>query len=176
MQNETHPARLWLSVEPLQADSFAPFGEVIEASDRALHYGINEGYAVRFHDLARLDTGREGGRPVLSMFRATPRPLPLQLRLVERHRLGSQSFLPLMRQRFLIVVAPSGPAPAPAELRCFMAAAGQGVNYAAGTWHHPLIALDEGGDFIVIDRGGPGTSDDCEERGLVDAAVWVPAC
>lgn len=174
MQHEADPVRLWLTVEPLQADSFAAFGEVIEASGHGVHYGINEGYAERFHDLAQLDTGREGGRPVISVFRAQPRPLPLQLRLVERHRLGSQSFVPLMRQRFLVVVGPPGPPPSPGQLRCFMAAAGQGVNYAAGTWHHPLIALDEGGDFVVIDRGGPGATEDCEERSLVEAGVWVP--
>lgn len=173
MQDKANPARLWLTVEPLHAESFAAFGEVIEASSGAVHYGINEGYAERFHDLARLDTGREGGHPMVSLFRAQPRLLPLQLRLVERHRLCSQTFIPLMHQRFLVVVAQPGPTPAPAQLRCFMATSGQGVNYAAGTWHHPLIALDEGGDFIVIDRGGPGAAEDCEESSLLDAGLWV---
>ena len=165
--------RVWLPVEPQQASAFAPFGEVIEARDDAQHYSINGGYAERFHDLARLDTGRDGGRPLLSLFRACPRPLPFQLQLVERHQLGSQCFLPLMRQRFLVVVAPPGPAPTPHELSCFMACAGQGVNYAAGTWHHPLIALDDGGDFFVIDRGGAGAAADCEEHSLLEAGVWV---
>ena len=67
----------------------------------------------------------------------------------------------------------AGPAPSPTELRCFMTRPGQGVNYAAGTWHHPLIALDTGGDFLVIDRGGPQAGEDCEERSLLEADVWV---
>jgi ureidoglycolate lyase len=163
----------WLPVEPLAAQAFLPFGDVIEAGGSAPHRTINEGFAERFDDLARLDTLRQEGRPVLSVFRARPRTLPLQLRLVERHLLGSQAFVPLLPQRFLVVVAPPGPAPTPVQLRCFMARPGQGVNYAAGTWHHPLIALDAGGDFLVIDRGGPHAGEDCEEHSLLQADVRV---
>ena len=170
-----HPtsSRNWLPVEPLDAEAFSRFGDVIEARAGGPRRTINEGFAERFDDLARLDTQRQQGRPVLSVFRARPRPLPLQLRLVERHLLGSQAFVPLLPQRFLVVVAQAGPAPSPTELRCFMARPGQGVNYAAGTWHHPLIALDAGGDFLVIDRGGPHAGEDCEERSLLEANVWV---
>lgn len=172
MTTNPQPPGHWLAVEPLQARSFLPFGDVIEAGNDAQRRTINEGFAERFDDLARLDTGRQGGHPVLSIFRARPRALPLQLRLVERHRLGSQAFVPLRPQRFLIVVAPPGPAPTPAHLRCFMAEPGQGVNYTAGTWHHPLIAL-EAGDFLVVDRGGPSAAGDCDEHSLLDAEVWV---
>ncbi|NKE67923.1 ureidoglycolate lyase [Ramlibacter sp. RBP-2] len=174
MTTTARPPRRWLTVEPLEAPAFLPFGDVIEAGRPGKHRTINEGFAERFDDLARLDTGRQGGRPVVSVFRARPRPLPLQLRLVERHLLGSQAFVPMRSQRFLVVVAPAGPGPSAAQLRCFMAGPGQGVNYAAGTWHHPLIALDQGGDFLVVDRGGPLAADDCEEHPLLDANVWVP--
>lgn len=162
----------WLPVEPLEAHAFSPFGDVIEAGGSAPHRTINEGFAERFDDLARLDTLRQQGRPVLSVFRARPRALPLQLRLVERHHLGSQAFVPLLPLRFLVVVAPAGPPPTPMQLRCFMTRPGQGVNYAAGTWHHPLIALDAG-DFLVIDRGGPDNGEDCEEHSLLHADVRV---
>lgn len=175
MTNTARSSPHWLTVEPLQSHTFAPFGDVIEPGAGAGHRTINEGFAERFDDLARLDTGREGGHPVLSVFRARPRSLPLQLRLVERHLLGSQAFVPWLPQRFLVVVAPAGPAPAPVQLRCFMASPGQGVNYAAGTWHHPLIALDAGGDFLVIDRGGPLAAADCEEHSLLAADLWVRA-
>ena len=165
--------RHWLPVEPLDALAFSRFGDVIEVDGRGRHRTINEGFAQRFDDLARLDTQRRQGRPILSVFRAKPRELPLQLRLVERHLLGSQAFVPLRPQRFLVVVAPAGPPPSPTQLRCFMTRPGQGVNYAAGTWHHPLIALDAGGDFLVIDRGGPQAGEDCEERSLLEADLWV---
>lgn len=173
--NAAPSTRNWLAVEPLAPNTFLPFGDVIEPGAGGTYRTINEGFAQRFDDLARLDTDREGGHAVLSVFRARPRALPFQLRLVERHKLGSQAFVPLLSQRFLVVVAPAGPAPTPAQLRCFMTRPGQGVNYAAGTWHHPLIALDSGGDFLVIDRGGPLAGEDCDEHSLLDADVWVPA-
>jgi ureidoglycolate lyase len=162
-----------LAVERLSATAFAPFGDVIETSADAQHHGINQGFAERYHDLAQLDTGEAGGRPLLNIFRALPRALPLRLAEVERHRLGSQAFMPLAPLRFLVVVAAAGLPPRADQLRCFMAASGQGVNYARGTWHHPLLAIDAGGDFLVIDRGGPGAADDCEVHRFGPTEVWV---
>ena len=43
-----------------------------------------------------------------------------------------------------------------AAVRAFQAGPGQGVNFAAGTWHHFNLALDGESDFLVIDREGPG--------------------
>ena len=156
-----------LPVEALSAEAFAPFGDVIEASPAATHYPINAGLAERYHDLARLDTQADGGRPLLNLFRARGQALPLRIEMLERHRLGSQAFVPLALQRFLVVVAPPAPAPDPAGLRAFLAAPGQGVNYRPGTWHHPLIALGDGGDFLVVDRGAPDGAGDCEVAALV---------
>jgi len=174
-----HPEikRYALPVEALSADAFAAFGDVIEASPTAEHYPINAGFAERYNVLARLNTGGDDGQPVLSIFRAKARPLDaeagLPLSLMERHLLGSQAFMPLGGQRFLVVVATPGAPPTPAQLRCFLAAPGQGVNYGRGTWHHPLLALDADGDFLVIDRAGPGAAGDCEELALDAGTVWV---
>ena len=169
----TDPARRVLPIEPLDAHRFRTFGDVIEAADRGAPHTINEGWARRFDDLARIDTGREGGHTRLSIFRAKARPLPLRLSLMERHNLGSQAFMALVPRRFLVVVAPPGPQLYPALLRCFVAAPGQGVNYAPGTWHHPLIAIDADTDFAVIDRGGPQADRDCDEVRLDTLPVWV---
>ncbi|MEM7073073.1 MAG: ureidoglycolate lyase [Pseudomonadota bacterium] len=32
------------------------------------------------------------------------------------------------------------------------------MQYAKGTWHHPLIALEAAQEFLVIDRIGPGNN------------------
>lgn len=90
--------------EPLTAEAFAPFGEVLEAEgppDRI----INQGLCGRWHDRAALDFG-PGGRAGISVFRAEPRALPLRLEMVERHPLGSQAFIPMSLDPFLVVVAP----------------------------------------------------------------------
>ena len=168
------PRRL-ITTEPLTAEAFAPFGDVIEASDRARHFAINNGSTERYHDLAHIDVASGGGHAILSIFRARPCRLPMQLLLLERHPLGSQAFMPLSQLPYLVVVAEPAQVPDLASVRCFRAAPGQGVNYARGTWHHPLIALDAGGDFLVIDRGGPEAAGDCEVLPLVAPEVWVEA-
>lgn len=150
-----------LPLEPLGSEAFAPFGEVIEANSATTEYAVNAGTAQRFHDLAHIDTNLAEGRCVLSLFRAMPRTLPFEIRMLERHLLGSQAFVPLdPATRFLVVVAEA----IDAQPRAFLARGGQGVNYRRGTWHHPLIALDRQGDFLVIDREGPAP--DCEEADL----------
>jgi ureidoglycolate lyase len=81
----------FLPVEPLTAAAFREFGDVIEAGGDAQQFTINEGFAVRHHDLARVDVSAGGGRVGLSIFRARPRTLPMQLSVMERHPLGSQA-------------------------------------------------------------------------------------
>lgn len=165
--------RTTLTIEALTAEAFRPFGDVIEASDAARHFTINQGFAERYHDLARIDTAAEGGHTVVSIFKALPRTFPMAITVMERHPLGSQAFVALAPMPFLVVVAAPGAAPGPRDIRCFLAAAGQGVNYARGTWHHPLIALDAPGDFLVIDRGGPAAQGNCDEVALEAGALWL---
>ncbi|MDB5850625.1 MAG: ureidoglycolate hydrolase [Rhodoferax sp.] len=165
-----------VTIEPLTADAFRPYGDVIEASDEARHFTINAGFAERFHDLAPVDVGAQDGRAIINIFRAQPRTLPMQLILLERHPLGSQAFMPLSGRAYLVVVAPATPdedAPETGAIRCFRAEAGQGVNYARGTWHHPLVALDAVCDFLVVDRGGAAGDHNCDEHPLGDEAGWV---
>lgn len=151
-----------LSVERLTREAFAPFGDVIEL-DGARHFPINGGTAERYHDLATVDVTEALGRPLISVFRAQPCNLPLELTSMERHPLGSQAFIPLSDVKHLVIVAPAGEFD-PARLRVFAAKGFQGVNYARGVWHHPLIVLERAGDFIVVDRGG--SQPNCDEVSL----------
>ena len=139
---------------PLTAEAFAPYGDVIEASDRAQVMAINYGQTSRFHDLARLDVADEGGHAIVSLFRGKPLDPPV-LKIVERHPLGSQAFVPLSGRPYLVAVAPSGDFD-PARLMVFLARPSQGVNSATGTWHHFLLPLEAESDFLVIDREGAG--------------------
>ena len=117
---------------------------------------INDGTTVRFHDLAAVDVADRGGRALVNVFRAQPLPLPLTITVMEQHPLGSQAFIPLDHAPFLIVVAAAGRPPLAADLRAFASDGRQGVNYAKGVWHHPVIAWRRPTDFLVVDRGGPG--------------------
>ncbi len=140
-----------LIAEPLMARAFAPFGDVIEATDDAVQKAINYGHTTRFHDLAELDLMSNGGRAGVSIFRSTPLAQPVTIKIMEYHPLSSQAFVPLSKRPYLVVVAPKGPFDAGA-MRAFVAAGGQGVNYHPGTWHHFSLALEEVSDFLVIDR------------------------
>lgn len=140
-----------LKPEPLTKAAFAPFGDVIEI-ESARHFGINQGFAERYHDLARLDTSATGGEPIVSIFLGEPRPLPIEIKLMERHPIGSQAFYPLQDRDWLVVVAEDPLTPA--HLRAFRATGRQGVNYARNVWHHPLLVLDPASRFLIVDRKG----------------------
>jgi ureidoglycolate lyase len=160
-----------LKAEPLTAEVFAPFGDVIQTAGRAPRM-INEGTCERFDDLASVDVLANGGRPLMSIFKAAPRPLPFEVRVLERHPLSSQAFYPLDGVPFLVVVADDGDAGTPwsNRIRAFRAAGDQGVSYRRNTWHHPLLAIGQTSHFLVVDRGGPG--DNCDEV-AVDPVVLV---
>ena len=48
-----------------------------------------------------------------------------------------------------LVVAPPGELDE-SQIRAFISAPDQGVNYARGTWHHPLLCLQHPGRFIPV--------------------------
>jgi len=93
-------------IQPLTADAFAPFGEIIDASG-APTVMINQGNCARYTDRAALDFAPEQeGRAAISIFEGEPYALPLTLEMVERHPLGSQAFIPMSADPFLVIVAP----------------------------------------------------------------------
>lgn len=147
-----------LRAVPLTADAFRPFGEVIEPDNASEIRLINGGTTTRFHDIAPVEVG--GGRALISIFRGKPFTLPIEIRMLERHPLGTQAFVPMQGRPYLVVVAPDENG-RPGAPRAFSCEGTQGVSYAAGTWHHPLIAIGEVSDFLVVDRGGEG--DNLEE-------------
>lgn len=136
-----------IRTEPLTATAFAPFGDVLEAAgDFRL---INAGLCRRHHDRARLDFGPDG-RAGISVFKAEPRALPYAFDLIERHPDGSQAFLPMTADPFLVIVAES-PAHTP---QAFLTDGTQGINLHRGTWHGVLTPLHPPGLFAVVDRIG----------------------
>jgi len=157
-----------LAIEPLTRAAFEPFGDVIEL-EGAKQIPINLGTTIRFHDLCNVDVTDEGGRAIVNLFRGQPRALPFEVKMLERHPLGSQAFVPLDDRPYLVVVAPAGDLDE-SKIRAFVTRGWQGVNYAKGVWHHPLLALDKVSDFIVVDRSGEGRN--LNEQDLSES-VWL---
>lgn len=141
-----------LRIEPLTREAFAPFGDVLDvqgAPDKL----INQDLCERYHDRAMLDFG--DGQAGISLFQAELRSLPYALDMVERHPDGSQAFLPMSMDPFLVIVSPDSDGQ-PGQPCAFLTEAGQGVNYHRGTWHGVLTPLSGPGLFAVVDRIGEG--------------------
>ena len=143
-----------LRIRPLTGAAFAEFGDVIE-TEGAQSFLINEGTTRRYNALTELDISDQSGRAILSVFEAERRAFPFQIKMMERHPLGSQAFFPLDNWTWLAVVA-RGEVPTPESCEAFVATGRQGVQYAKGVWHHPLIAIEDGHQFLVADRIGDG--------------------
>ena len=138
----------------LTAEGFAPFGDVLDCSGDPDKM-INEGLCGRFHDRAAMDFS--GGRAGLSLFQAQPRALPYTLSLLERHPDGSQAFIPMSFDAFLVIVA-ADLGDRPGEIVAFETAPGQAINFHRGTWHGVLTPLHAPGLFAVVDRIGDGAN------------------
>lgn len=142
-----------LRAEPLTRAGFAPFGDVIEAAGPS--YPINGGMCDRFHDQARMEF--VGGRAGISVGFGRPYALPLALSLVERHPLGSQAFVPMTEDPFLVIVAPDEDG-GPGRPLVFRTAPGQGINYLRNVWHGVLTPLGRAVPFVIVDRVGEGNN------------------
>jgi ureidoglycolate lyase len=138
-----------LTIQPLTAAAFAPFGDVIEGLA-----GLG-----RADDLANVSVGADG-RTQMSVLKAErSNALPLTVKRVERHPLGSQAFIPMGGGAFFVVVAPPGEFD-PSKLVAFRTNGVQGINYKPGTWHHSFVAKNEGDAFLIVERFGPGANCD----------------
>ena len=143
-----------ISVQPMEAASFAPFGDVIALKPDADKM-INQNLCGRHHDLAKLafDDGQAG----ISLFDAEQRQLPYALDMMERHPLGSQAFIPLHEHSFLVIVAKDIKG-RPGQPLAFMTAPRTGINIYKNTWHGVLTPLKAPGIFAVVDRIGTGSN------------------
>lgn len=139
----------------LTREAFAPFGQVIDREGEPTP--INGGKARRFDSGAFAEVKGENGRVGIGLVYATPYKFPLELRMVERHPLGSQAFVPIEPARFLVVVCPDEGG-RPGTPQAFVTGFGQGVNYLPGTWHGVLTPIEDAQSFVVVDRRGEGNN------------------
>ena len=148
-----------LQARPIEAEAFAPYGWLVDPAARASGAPINAGTSLRLDGFGALALTADGGVPCLAVFRARAQAPQGPWQVLERHRLGTQTFVPLSAARCLVLVALGDDAPDPATLAAFVVGGHQAFTLHAGTWHHGLIALDDG-DFVVVERRA--AAEDCE--------------
>jgi len=135
-------------------DNFSDFGDVI-STENINPIDINAGYAKRFDDLANINTLKGEGKTIVSIFSSLKRSFPMEINMMEKHPLGSQAFIPMIKTTFLVFVAPQGDLPEINKIKSFVIPPAKGINYKPGIWHFPLISTEDT-DFLVIDRKGDG--------------------
>lgn len=158
-----------LKTTPLTAKAFAPYGDLLDASG-APDKLINKGKCARYHDRAQLDFS--DGAAGISIFQGEADSFPITLELVERHPLGSQAFVPMSADPFLVVVARDDNG-TPKNPKAFLTEPGQAINFHRGTWHGVLTPLAQPGLFAVVDRIGDGTN--LEEHWFEENAYVIDA-
>ena len=146
--------KLIVAPKPITKENFSKFGDMI-TTENIKPLEINNGYAKRFDDIAKIDTSNENGETTISIFSALKRSFPMKIDMMEKHPLGSQAFIPMKETTFLTLVAPEGEKPDLEKIESFIIPKGIGVNYKTGIWHFPLISTEDM-DFLVVDRKGLG--------------------
>jgi ureidoglycolate lyase len=136
--------------------NYKKFGDVI-STKKIKSININDGYAKRFNDLCRINTSSKKGSTIVSIFSAKKRKFPMNIKMMEKHSLGSQAFIPMEETTFLVFVAPKGKKPNIKKLKSFIIPEQIGINYRPGIWHFPLIST-KNMNFLVIDRKGKGNN------------------
>ena len=143
-------------IKPIKINksNFATYGDLISTND-IKPMDINAGYAKRFDNLADLNTLKDGGKTIVSIFSALKRTFPMKIDMMEKHPLCSQAFIPMKETTFLCFVAPQGESPEINKIQSFIVPPKMGINYKPGVWHFPLISTEDT-NFLVIDRKGTG--------------------
>ncbi len=131
-----------LTVRPLTAEAFAPYGHVIELP--------KSGRVDLVAELVNARKGRADAR--LALTAIEPIALPYEFSAMESHQHSSQAFVPVEVSRYLLVVATSAPDGKPdlARAKSFVAGPQQSVIYAPGIWHQPMRVLDRVARFAIF--------------------------
>ncbi|MCB8884122.1 ureidoglycolate lyase [Acidisoma cellulosilytica] len=132
-----------LTLEPITAEAFAPFGLLLPPPVLG---------GARLELIAELQNLRPSARARLSLATVAAQLLPMEAIEMERHIYSSQAFVPIDCASYMLLVALHGPDDMPdmATLRAFRVPGDTGINYKADTWHYPLSALERTARFTVL--------------------------
>ena len=133
--------RLSLKARPLDAAALAPYASIISAPDgkaRVVPEVLAKGDVPGVHDFTIL----------------CPRPIEGEVRItaLERHPHSTQSFLPIVSGRWLILVAPkmADGGPDLDKALAFVAGPQDAICIGRDVWHAGLTVLDQPAQFGMI--------------------------
>jgi ureidoglycolate lyase len=147
--------RFEVQAEPLTAEAFAPFGQVIDRGDMVMELRDGEAFALN----------------VLSYERQ-----PLECDHLNRHHRATQALVALAGRPTVVVVAPGDldltSRDHLSSVRAFVCDGTAGINLSLGTWHWGPYPLMDRVDLVNVQ--GRGFADDNEVAHLArDLGVVV---
>ena len=148
--------KITIKPKKISRKNFKKFGDLI-STKKNRPININNGYAKRFDNLCKINTSLKKGNTIMSIFSAKKRKFPMNIKMMEKHPLGSQAFIPMSETIFLVFVAPKSKKPNIKKIKSFIVPKQTGINYKPGIWHFPLIST-KNMNFLVIDRKGIGNN------------------
>lgn len=180
---------------PLTPENFKPYGGVISADHQIQNIqssAANYGTAKKIHKVAPIVNNYQNcpsGKPATAnwnIFRCTaPKHLfetkigssgkTYKAKVLERHPFSTQTFLPLgqdlSKKSYLVIVAKTDEntpekLPKPTQIKAFICKGNQSITYGAGTWHAPMVVIDEDVphiDFAVLIHENGVADEDCQE-------------
>lgn len=196
MPLKTYPTLSYPSVvaTPLTPEAFAPYGGVISADHQiknAESSSANYGTATKIHKVAPIENHFEkckSGKEATARWNIFRCSAPKHLiepksknvkkytaKVLERHPYSTQTFLPMgqakEKESYVVIVAKTDYSteeklPDPATVKAFVCKGNQSVTYGAGTWHAPMVVIDETIpyiDFAVFIHENGVAEEDCQE-------------
>ncbi|MGB1361344.1 MAG: ureidoglycolate lyase [Alphaproteobacteria bacterium] len=132
--------KITLNPIPITRENFAPYGNVIDLQDGT--------------ELSAIGEYEYYNGTAIKVIRGNKISMPYEVKLFERHPIGTQAFVPMNSGVFFVVVAESTNTDSfdPNTLKCFITNGRQGIQYNVNVWHAPFTTLTDDADFTVIDR------------------------
>lgn len=179
----------------ISPENFAKFGGVISSSHQlgtVQASSANHGTATKLFKVSPVENKSADTTANFNLFRCSPPfhliedhreedgGLTYSMKVLERHPLSTQTFIPMGRPRndasYMVIVAPSDPdssklLPFVDQSEAFVVRGDQAVTYGVGTWHAPMIALGDITDFAVFIHETGDNSRDTEEVSIETVKV-----
>ena len=139
-----------LNIKKINKKNFSQYGQLISTKD-VKSEDINSDTTKSFNDLVNIEILGSNTLCRINIFKAKKRKFPLEINMLENHPFSSQTFIPLQKTTFIVVVAPASQIPNLNLIEGFKVSYDEGINFKPKIWHFPLIAVNDS-NFLTIDK------------------------
>ena len=142
-----------LIIKEVNKENFSKFGQIISTKDIKSE-SINSDTTKSFYDIVNIEILGNDHQCRVNIFKAKKRQFPIHIGMLENHPFSSQTFIPLQKTTFIVVVAPISKIPDINLIEAFIISPEEGINFKSKVWHFPLIAIEDS-NFLTIDKKDP---------------------